>query len=717
MISIKKTSSAQTPHLLPRKAGKAGFLTLSTCYLLWTLIPAAALDNQEDFFPRPAELQPAISFWISVYTEIDTDHGYLHDSEDLSVIYASLNRNNQEIEAVRQKIKDDLNILASGKRANLSEHQKEILALWPEGVSNERLKQATNNVRFQVGQSNAFLEGLERSGAYRDYIDGVLIDKNMPPQLALLPHVESSFNPDAFSHANAAGMWQFTRPTGQRFMRIDNIIDERMDPYISSDAAIELLEYNYQVLGTWPLAITAYNQGVGRMSRAVREIDTNEIQKIIKNYKGPRFGFVGRNFYAQFLAVNDIERDIQQYFDDIHYESPIIFKEVRLDSYIEAAGIERSFNIPLSQLRDDNPSLRNVVWQGLKYIPRGFRIRLRADKLSATTDFLAQLNSSYKHSTQLQDAYYEVQRGETLKAIASKYETTEEQLASLNEIRNPDEIQTGQRIAIPIRERSLAAETQASSLQDEDFESNPTSLLEIEEELPNLEQRTIVQIPPIEITEFEDEDLTKPIQADSAEQGNETDEVLLAANQAFPVDQSGEAIASEDRMSIGMPDLPQQNNFNRSASFLDSDPSDYSVALDDTIVLQASESVGQLADWLEIPTWDIRELNNISFRDQAVIGTKVLLTFDRVSRTHFENRRREFHSNLQQAFFDNFIIRGAEEYEIKQTDNISRLALNRYSTPLWLVRQYNPGINFTSVYVGQRVVFPILQSIGSPNIN
>ena len=219
------------------------------------------------------------------------------------------------------------------------------------------------------------------------------------------------------------------------------------------------------------------------------------------------------------------------------------------------------------------------------------------------------------------------------------------------------------------------------------------------------------------MTESEDEDMVNPIQGGSAEQGNEPDEALLVASRTFPDEQSRESIASEDLMRIEVPDLPQQNNVNRSASILDSDPSDYSVALDDTIVLQASESVGQLADWLEIPTWDIRELNNISFRDQAVIGTKVLLTFDRVSRTDFENRRREFHSNLQQDFFDNFIIRGAEEYEIKRADNISRLALNRYSTPLWLVRQYNPGINFTSVYVGQRVVFPLLQPIGSPNIN
>ena len=714
MIFIKKTGRAQTALRLSREVV---LLTLSIFSVFWIPLPIAAQEGQGEVFPRPAELEPAINFWKKVYTEIDTDHGFLHDSEDLSVIYASLNRNSQEIETSRQRIKNDLDILATGKRTNLTDSQKEILALWPEGVSNQRLQQATNKVRWQVGQSNAFLEGLERSGAYRGYIDGVLSNKNMPPQLALLPHVESSFNPAAYSHANAAGMWQFTRPTGQRFMRIDNIIDERMDPFISADAAMELLEYNYQVLGTWPLALTAYNQGVGRMSRAVRETDTDKIHEIIQDYKGPRFGFVGRNFYAQFLAVNDIERDIDQYFGYVQYESPIEFTEVRLDSYIEAAGIERSFDIPFGQLREDNPALRNVVWQGLKRVPRGFRIKLRTDQLPADTNFLDEIDSSYKHSTQLPDSYYEVQRGETLQAIASKFETTEERLAFLNEIRNPDDIKAGQRISIPIRERSLAIQTQASSLPDEPFESNPTNILEIEEDLPNPpEQRTVAQIPPLELTESE-EDMANTMKEGSEAQENESDELPLLANRASPADQSQAAQASEDLIYLQTPDLPQQSFTNRSPNILDSDPSDYSVALDDTIVLQASESVGQLADWLDLPTWDIRQLNNIPFSNQVPIGTKVLLTFDRVSKIDFENRRREFHSDLQQDFFESFTIRGAEEYQIKRTDNISRLALNRYSTPLWLVRQYNPGINFTGVYVGQRIVFPLIQSKDSPSIN
>ncbi len=715
MVFIKKTVVVQPTLWFFREVV---LLTFSTCLFLWIVLPTTAKGGQEEVFPRPLELEPAIRFWKKVYTEIDTDHGFLHDSEDLSIIYASLNRNSQEIETVRQRIENDLDILATGKRANLTDSQREILALWPEGVSDQRLKRATNKVRWQVGQSNAFLEGLERSGAYRVYIDSILSDKNMPSQLALLPHVESSFNPNAYSHANAAGMWQFTRPTGQRFMRIDNIIDERMDPYISADAAMELLQYNYQVLGTWPLALTAYNQGVGRMSRAVRETGTDEIHEIIKNYTGPRFGFVGRNFYVQFLAVNDIERDIDQYFDDVQYESPIEFTEVRLDSYIEAAGIESSFDIPFGQLREDNPALRNVVWQGLKHVPRGFRIRLRTDQLPADTNFLDEIDSSYKHSAQLPDSYYEVQRGETLQAIASRFETTKERLASLNEIRNPDDIKAGQRISIPMRERITTNETQTSSPIDELFESNPTNLFAIEEELPDFpELSTVSQTPSVEMAEPADERMANPIQESAVAQENRSDEVLIAASRTFPADQSQEAIAPEGLIRIEIPVLPQQNNANRTASILDSDPSDYSVASDDTIVLQASESVGQLADWLEVPTWDIRQLNNIPFSDQIVIGTKVLLTFNRVSKSDFENRRREFHSDLQQDFFENFVIRGAEEYEIKRTDNISRLALNRYSTPLWLVRQYNPGINFTSIYVGQKVVFPLLRSIDNPNIN
>ena len=152
-------------------------------------------------------------------------------------------------------------------------------------------------------------------------------------------------------------------------------------------------------------------------------------------------------------------------------------------------------------------------------------------------------------------------------------------------------------------------------------------------------------------------------------------------------------------------------------SILDSDPSDYSVAFNDTIEVQASETIGHLADWLDLQAREIRELNNMNFRDQIIIGRKIQLDFGRVSRENFERLRRDFHSGLQRRFFSAYRIRGAEDYEIQRFDNIDRLALNRYSAPLWLVRQYNPGINFDSVYIGQKVTFPLLEATGSNDVN
>ena len=145
-------------------------------------------------------------------------------------------------------------------------------------------------------------------------------------------------------------------------MRIDHIVDERMDPYISAEAAMSLLEYNYRVLGTWPLALTAYNHGAGGIARAVREMGTSDIEVIVANYKGRRFGFASRNFYAQFLAVNDVEKNSKKYFGDVQFETEPTFIEVEIDAYIDAEIFSKAAGLSLEQLRSDNPALRPIVW-------------------------------------------------------------------------------------------------------------------------------------------------------------------------------------------------------------------------------------------------------------------------------------------------------------------------------------------------------------------
>jgi membrane-bound lytic murein transglycosylase D len=144
-------------------------------------------------------------------------------------------------------------------------------------------------------------------------------------------------------------------------------------------------------------------------------------------------------------------------------------------------------------------------------------------------------------------------------------------------------------------------------------------------------------------------------------------------------------------------------------SILDMDPANYYVGLNGNIEAQASETIGHFAKWLDIPTWDIRRLNNMNYRDKAFIGKEILLDFNKISIAEFEMTRRNFHSQLQRDFFDTHQINGSEEYEIGRNDNINRLAKNTYSAPLWLVRQYNPDFDFNRIQVGQKITFPLLE--------
>src|SRR5687767_12101897 len=220
------------------KPARLVFIFLSALFFSSQALPAEA------DFPVPANVRVAIDFWKKVYTQADTESGFLHDAQNLAVVYEKLDRNTRRIDARRNEIIKDLQVLASGKRSDLTRDQQRFLELWGTDVSNERIKQAAQNIRWQLGQSDRFREGLVRSGAYRKYIEDVARAKGIPVALAALPHVESSFHPGALSSVAATGMWQFMRESAKPYMRVDALVDERLDPYKASHAALEMLKVN-----------------------------------------------------------------------------------------------------------------------------------------------------------------------------------------------------------------------------------------------------------------------------------------------------------------------------------------------------------------------------------------------------------------------------------------------------------------------------------------
>ena len=144
----------------------------------------------------------------------------------------------------------------------------------------------------------------------------------MPIELTRLPHIESSFENRALSKVGAAGIWQIMPATGRLYLRVNRDVDERLHVRTATMAAAQILRENYEKLGTWPLAITAYNHGANGMKRAVDTVGTTDFGVIVQRYRGPLFGFASQNFYAEFLAALDVSQNYKQYFGDLLFAEP-----------------------------------------------------------------------------------------------------------------------------------------------------------------------------------------------------------------------------------------------------------------------------------------------------------------------------------------------------------------------------------------------------------
>jgi len=148
---------------------------------------------------------------------------------------------------------------------------------------------------------------------------------------------------------------------------------------------------------------------------------------------------------------------------------------------------------------------------------------------------------------------------------------------------------------------------------------------------------------------------------------------------------------------------------------LAADPSDYSVSATNQITVQALETLGHYADWLEVPTQRIRDLNSLSFKEAVVLGQTLTLDFADVDAQTFEQRRRAFHQQIQNDFFAAYQIEDIEAHVMRPGESLWVLAARKYNVPVWLLRQYNPDLNFDRIQAGAVVRFPRLKAIAAGN--
>ncbi len=419
------------------------------------LLFASPLERVEGVtFERPDSLQPAIGFWTRVYGEIDSLAGFVHDSDNLSVVYATLRFNwydsagiqEQQIEEAVAKYQSTLRSLADGKREHLTPREQKVLALWGDKASPETLAAAANRIRFQRGQADRIREGIIRAGAWEPRIRKRLRDAGLPEGLSVVPYVESSYHPQVESHAGAIGLWQFTRFTGRHYMRVDEVLDERADPVKSTDGAVRLLANYYSKLRSWPLAITAYNHGLSGVRRAVQETGSTDIGDIVRTYRAPRFGFASRNYYTAFLAVGDVTRNAERYFGTLQRQPAENYWTVKLPNFVAMNSLMRELAVDADVIQTLNPSLQPAVWDNRKYVPEGYLLRLPAT--TRCTTIAAVLDRVQGHAEQIPDLLYRVKTGDTLSGIASRYNHSVGDLVTLNNLRSSDHIRAGQSLRL-----------------------------------------------------------------------------------------------------------------------------------------------------------------------------------------------------------------------------------------------------------------------------
>lgn len=673
---------------------------------LWAILlmplAVARAPAADSALPYPPQLRRDVNFWIRVYTRIGTNSGYLHDQYDLAVIYDTLHFAPDSSPRARQLLVNrtrdryiaELRRIASGK-GPLSPEEARIKALWGAKATPARLLEATHDIRFQLGQSNRFKAGLIRAGAWQHAIARALREEGLPPQLAALPLVESSYNPRAYSRVGAAGLWQFMPGTGRRYMQIDRAVDDRMDPFMATKAAAQLLAYNYRILGTWPLALTAYNHGLAGMRRAVERMGTTNIVTIVRHYHTRMFGFASRNFYVSFLAALKIDQDPQKYFGAIVPMKEERFREVRVPRYVDIGPLERALDVNSEELLDLNPALRPAVWRGWLAVPRGYELRLPIDGPTVTTAMLASRLSS---QTLLASAATPRSAAPPARAVRREAHRL---LAAVVKSANASEAPPLAPAPVYYSRVAFAPPPSgpafAASMPDGDASPQLGAKFGLTKQgllacsgIGGAAQR--VHAAPDSMLMSSQGAGSAPLGYRPSVSGDADDEQPVSA-------------AQEDAMSpaLGPADGSSQNE----------DPTDYSVAPNGTIAVAAAESLGFYAEWLGVSAWDLRRLNHLSFRQPVRIGERIRLDFRYVSPRAFETERVNYHRALEASYFAAHRIAGTEAYVARPGDSLWTVTQRFSQVPLWLLREYNPDTDFADLRPGTQLVVPQVEDVSA----
>jgi membrane-bound lytic murein transglycosylase D len=397
-----------------------------------------------------------------------------------------------------------------------------------------------------------------------------------------------------------------------------------------------------------------------------------------------------------------------------------------MPNFVPANQVMAALGLERETLHRLNPALLPSVWNGSRHVPRGYELRVPASM--AQTAALDRLSGTARFEEQVVDTQHRVRKGESLASIAGRYGVSQARLAELNDLRRPYRIRAGQVLNLPGAGGKAQPATPPVVVAAAEPPPKPvtpsTGVVGTENRYVvkrgdtlsriatknGMTEEALMELNSIRNRNFVFEGQILALNASArvappVEAQVPIDSVVPPAPEPAAVAEAAEPESEREADELGPTLIPGAQ------SAQSADPGDYSVHDDNTIRVQAAETVGHFADWLEVRASQVRQLNRMSFATPVVIGHKLKLDFSKVTRDEFEAKRAAYHKQLQENFFTQFRITGDETHVIKSGESIWVLVQQRYNIPIWLLRQYNPDLDMGAVKPGTKLIVPTVESI------
>ncbi len=386
---------------------RAGMLTTIICLFayagqLWgqPIARAATTEESDEVFPIPPLVKNQTDFWIKAFQRYESSATIIHDPEFVDVIIDVIDFENMKDKFnsgrsyYKGERRDIINRYVDRYQLAINRLQKIGKKALEYGPMEQRVLQVYSRrqetlsrlfteeiyLRTQQGLADEFPRAAERADRYIPYMEKIFANKGLPTDLTRIVFVESMFNKEALSKVGASGVWQFMPDTARLYMTVSGFIDERLSPLKATYGAASLLESNYRMLKSWPLAVTAYNHGPGGMQKAARTVGSENLDDIIRRYQGGSFGFASRNFYSEFLAARHVYKSLRQ-SKLFTRQPPFRIDHIRLDRPMSIDQLLTTTPLKREVIEEYNHCLLPKAFDSHRHLPlpQGFELIVPAD--------------------------------------------------------------------------------------------------------------------------------------------------------------------------------------------------------------------------------------------------------------------------------------------------------------------------------------------------